>query len=241
MFIFFLLINQSYFTICHISLTELFGPLHRPIVEFAVDNVQTLRKRSLKINDQLQKVGDDHTGVRQNDRILNSSVNSNKENPKKRKSRDDKKSREDQETSRKTVEGIRAPDRDATEENRINKKKQRIQAREDKNHQERKQYRNGSVQRKTGTADVLNPISSEQNDELSKRRKVKGPKEEGPEGKTPKKRKRTNKKDALGHDAVDKLDVLIEQYRSKFSQKSSDKSDGEMQGSRQQMRRWFQT
>ncbi|KMS98897.1 hypothetical protein BVRB_3g067890 isoform B [Beta vulgaris subsp. vulgaris] len=220
---------------------ELFGPLHRPIVEFAVDNVQTLRKRSLKINDQLQKVGDDHTGVRQNDRILNSSVNSNKENPKKRKSRDDKKSREDQETSRKTVEGIRAPDRDATEENRINKKKQRIQAREDKNHQERKQYRNGSVQRKTGTADVLNPISSEQNDELSKRRKIKGPKEEGPEGKTPKKRKRTNKKDALGHDAVDKLDVLIEQYRSKFSQKSSDKSDGEMQGSRQQMRRWFQT
>lgn len=43
-----------------------------------------------------------------------------------------------------------------------------------------------------------------------------------------------------GREVVDKLDMLIEQYRSKFTQQSSNKSDGNKQGSKQ-LRRWFQS
>lgn len=55
------------------------------------------------------------------------------------------------------------------------------------------------------------------------------------------KQKRPKKsKDPPGRDVVDKLDMLIERYRSKFSQESSKKSDGDKQGSKQ-LRRWFQS
>lgn len=216
---------------------ETFSPLHRPIVEFAVDNVQTLRKRSLKINDQLQKAGDD-----QNDETLTSPSKSNKENSRKRKSRDDKKIGEDQETGRRKVKGNRAADGAATEENQRNKKQPpQVQAREAKNNLEKKQNQDKSFQGKCGTADALQSKPFKQNDKQLRKRKVDNPTEEGPDGKTPKKRNRHNKKDPLGQDAVDKLDVLIEQYKSKFSRKSSDKPDGGIQGSRQQLRRWFQT
>ncbi|OWM80287.1 hypothetical protein CDL15_Pgr019567 [Punica granatum] len=57
----------------------------------------------------------------------------------------------------------------------------------------------------------------------------------------PQKNKRAKKvKQPPGREAVDKLDRLIEQYRSKFSQQSSDKTDGERQASKQ-LRRWFES
>lgn len=56
-----------------------------------------------------------------------------------------------------------------------------------------------------------------------------------------KRRKRSNKnKDPQGRDIGDKLDMLIEQYRSKYSKQSSNKADGERQGSGQ-LRKWFQS
>lgn len=55
-----------------------------------------------------------------------------------------------------------------------------------------------------------------------------------------KKRNTRKNKDPLGRDVVDKLDVLVEQYRAKFSQHNSDRTDGEKQGSRQ-IRRWFES
>lgn len=52
-------------------------------------------------------------------------------------------------------------------------------------------------------------------------------------------RKRPKKMLNKGGDVVDKLDKLIEQYRSKFTHKSSN-MDGGKQGSKQ-LRRWFQS
>ncbi|XP_076897698.1 uncharacterized protein LOC143551063 [Bidens hawaiensis] len=52
--------------------------------------------------------------------------------------------------------------------------------------------------------------------------------------------KRRKNKDPLGQDTVDKLDMLIEQYRSKFSGNRTNKSEGENQGSRR-LGRWFQS
>jgi len=63
-----------------------------------------------------------------------------------------------------------------------------------------------------------------QKEERDLKRRIKPKKSTGPDGKG----------------AVDKLDMLIEQYRSKFSRQSSEKTDGEKQGSRQ-LRRWFQS
>ncbi|KNA17831.1 hypothetical protein SOVF_076500 [Spinacia oleracea] len=217
---------------------EPFGPQHRPIVEFAVDNVQTLRKRGLKINDQLQKSGDD-----KNENTLTSPpTKSNKENFRKRKSEDGMNSREDQETGRKKFNRNRSTDEAATEENQRNKKPQRVRTREGKNNNQEKDQNHGkSFQHNNGTVKALpQPKPYNENDKQSKKRKAyNNPTEEGPERKATKKRNRN--KESIGQDGVDKLDVLIEQYRSKFSQKSSDKSDGEKQGSRQQIKRWFQT
>lgn len=207
-------------------------------MEFAVDNVQTLRKRGLKINDQLQKSGDD-----KNENTLTSPpTKSNKENFRKRKSEDGMNSREDQETGRKKFNRNRSTDEAATEENQRNKKPQRVRTREGKNNNQEKDQNHGkSFQHNNGTVNALpQPKPYNENDKQSKKRKAyNNPTEEGPERKATKKRNRN--KESIGQDGVDKLDVLIEQYRSKFSQKSSDKSDGEKQGSRQQIKRWFQT
>lgn len=222
-------------------ITETFGPHHRPIVEFAVDNVQTLRKRNLKINDQLQKAGDDHTGAHEDDDTLTPPTKPNKEKSRKRKSRDEKNSREDQNTDRKNMEGNHATDEVDKEESQMNNKKKRVRAKEDKNNQEKSRNLDKPSQLKNGTADASTLKPLKKNDKPLSKRKVNDPTIEGPgaEEKAPKRRKRN--KDPLGRDVVDKLDVLIERYRTKFSHKSSDKFDGEKQGSRQLIRRWFQT
>ncbi|CAB4320502.1 unnamed protein product [Prunus armeniaca] len=54
-------------------------------------------------------------------------------------------------------------------------------------------------------------------------------------------RKKSKKnKGPLGRDVTDKLDMLIEQYGSKYSQQSTVRTDGVKQGSRK-LRKWFQT
>lgn len=53
-------------------------------------------------------------------------------------------------------------------------------------------------------------------------------------------KKRKKNTDPVGRDVVDKLDVLIEQYRSKFSKGGSDQTDGNKQCSKK-LRRWFQS
>ncbi|CAL8176035.1 unnamed protein product [Prunus armeniaca] len=54
-------------------------------------------------------------------------------------------------------------------------------------------------------------------------------------------RKKSKKnKGPLGRDVTDKLGMLIEQYRSKYSQQSTVRPDGVKQGSRK-LRKWFQT
>lgn len=54
------------------------------------------------------------------------------------------------------------------------------------------------------------------------------------------KKKDKKKKDAVGRDGVDKLDMLIEQYRSKFTHNSSNQTGSNQQGSKQ-LKRWFQS
>jgi nucleolar protein 4 len=65
--------------------------------------------------------------------------------------------------------------------------------------------------------------------------------EENKGGKSSEKRKRPKKnKDPVGQDVADKLDMLIEQYKSKFSKQTADKPEGEKQANKQ-LKRWFQS
>lgn len=232
---------------------ETFGPQHRPIVEFAVDNVQTLRKRNLKLHDELQKTGDDRGEGKQNDGPSTPSAKQNEKKTRKRKSQADKRSTKDQEPSRRTMKGNRSADGSSTEENQINKRKKNASEREEANiqplgdsekgarNQERKKQSPGKpYQEKKASVDAGKTQLSEPMDKKPKKRKAKDVSEDT-EMKSSKKGKWNKNKQAVGQDKVDKLDMLIQQYRSKFSQKNSDAADGEKQGSRQQLRRWFQS
>lgn len=56
-------------------------------------------------------------------------------------------------------------------------------------------------------------------------------------------RRKKNKKnsDPMGQDVADKLDMLIEQYRKKFTPQSRGQSDTGKQGGSKQLKRWFQS
>ncbi|KAG9130427.1 hypothetical protein Leryth_004369 [Lithospermum erythrorhizon] len=57
---------------------------------------------------------------------------------------------------------------------------------------------------------------------------------------TNKRKKGKKNNDPLGRDETDKLDVLIEQYKSKFTQHTANQNEGGAQGGKK-LRRWFQT
>jgi nucleolar protein 4 len=82
------------------------------------------------------------------------------------------------------------------------------------------------------------PVS--ETDGGSEKRVLRGWKEQQKEGNDLNLRKRSKGKDPLGRDTEDKLDMLIEQYRAKFSGKGKNDSEGEKQGSRR-LGRWFQS
>ena len=72
----------------------------------------------------------------------------------------------------------------------------------------------------------------------SDKRKLQGDGEEHQKArKIPKKRKKA----AAGLEEEDKLDRLIEKYRSKFSQRSLDKSKDATSSGHKEVRRWFES
>ncbi|XP_057966160.1 uncharacterized protein LOC131156470 isoform X2 [Malania oleifera] len=288
---------------------ETFGPEHRPIVEFAVDNVQTLKRREAKQQALQQGTVDDSEDDLQNDDTHTADSNLIKKS-RKRKSRDNDKSFEASNSNHDGVEN-EAPGA-ATEEGRVSKRKQNNLARERINnfssvgkpkgpkqkikdaHDDAKNDLGRSVKVENKATDAsdsrLRETKAQSNVQLKKRVLQEDPEqqknEKGWKRRSAKKEKdqlntptdagelrsretkvRSNvqlkkrelqedpgqqkngrsskrsakkEKDAFRHEIADKLDMLIEQYRSKFSQQSSDKNDGEKKGSRQ-LRRWFQS
>ena len=86
------------------------------------------------------------------------------------------------------------------------------------------------------TAMVANETKAGKNHGVKKRKMQNQTDHEGE--KISRKRSKKNKV-AVGKDVVDKLDMLIEQYRSKFSQQGSQGNDTDKRSSRQ-LRKWFQ-
>uniref|UniRef100_A0A2P2LC57 RRM domain-containing protein n=3 Tax=Rhizophora mucronata TaxID=61149 RepID=A0A2P2LC57_RHIMU len=239
---------------------ETFGPEHRPILEFALDNVQTLKLRKAKQQAQNQETGE----VKNNEEKVTlhaQDVTFQMEKSRKRKFRGDRAVKGSEPSNKDEVEnGIH--DTDFSEEHR-NKKKQKsslgseIQKTPAKEklkgpkkkakHLKDKQKDHGrnskpdtgnSVKGELAAKNDLKPKQFRQADTLPKRGTLPD-RTEGDENQNKRKRPKKNK-DPVGRDLVDNLDMLIEQYRSKFSMQSSNKSDGGIQASKK-LKRWFES
>ncbi|KAK1439878.1 hypothetical protein QVD17_05702 [Tagetes erecta] len=189
---------------------ETFTSEHRPIVEFALDNIQTLRQRNDKIEAQ-QKGFSNNTENPENKTDFHKSVDQSNDSSRKRKTKENKDTIAETETK-----PAKKKRKDSTEpleaQQEVKELKGRFAARP------------GS--RPMAVIDLPNKKRSRDKKELQNE-------DTGPV-------KRRKNKDPLGQDTVDKLDMLIEQYRSKFSGNRATKSEGESQGSRR-LGRWFQS
>ncbi|XP_068319819.1 uncharacterized protein [Pyrus communis] len=241
---------------------ETFGPEHRPIVEFALDNVQKLKLRNAKIQGQ-QNTARCNPGVQQKDGSNRPDADpSQKYN--KRKQGGDKQNLDESVPNKEDEAENRVGDGTATDRERASKrqkkgpfgKEKKISStkvsggstenaesskHEPNNHQDgTKPGRGRSFERESMAIGAQTSKSMGKANVRPQKRKLQAQKElEGGEIETRRKRPKKNR-DPLGRDVVDKLDMLIEQYRSKYSQRSSAQTDGEKQGSKK-LRKWFQS
>lgn len=81
----------------------------------------------------------------------------------------------------------------------------------------------------------------EETDDRRSKRKFQDSTQQANEDFSSQRKKNKKNKDPLGRDVEDKLDMLIKQYTSKFSQRGPDKANGENQGPPRQLKRWFQS
>ncbi|XP_034681360.1 RNA-binding protein 28 isoform X1 [Vitis riparia] len=226
---------------------ETFGPEHRPIVEFALDNIQTLRQRRAKLEAYQQINHGYPEDLQPNDDPNTPEASPNKKmNSRKRKSRDNdgplktSEPNEGDESEDKVIKGAVIDRHGARKKHKINpaKEKQKDKRKKLNNpHGIGKPDDEKPLKAESTISKARNSKSSEESNMLPKKRKL----QEHiavQEGKSPKQKTRTRRsKDPSG---LDKLDMLVEQYRAKFSQQTDDKTDGQKQGSRQ-LKRWFQS
>ncbi|KAI3809801.1 hypothetical protein L1987_19401 [Smallanthus sonchifolius] len=191
---------------------ETFTTEHRPIVEFALDNIQTLRQRNDKIEAQQKGFSNDAENT-ENKTDFHKSVDRSNDSSRKRKTQEN------------------TNDKIAGNETKPAKKKLTGSNKALEAQQEGKELK-GRFATRPGPMGVV--------DAPSKKRPRDKKELQNEDTGSVKRRKNKQNKDPLGQDTVDKLDMLIEQYRSKFSGNRTNKSEGENQGSRR-LGRWFQS
>ncbi|PIN14032.1 Nucleolar protein fibrillarin NOP77 (RRM superfamily) [Handroanthus impetiginosus] len=217
---------------------DTFGPEHRPIVEFALDNVQKLKLRKEKLEAQQQTLHNDAENLQQND---HSSAVDTSRNTKSRK----RKSRDSDDASKKLgnkkEESENKLNEEAVGEEGSFTEKQKGSQKGTKNSlsSEKKLKKSKPEVRNQQKGDSANNIVNEEERVERRKRKSYDQPEESKEGKGPRSRKRSKKNDAVGRDVTDKLDLLIEQYRSKFTGGDT-QNDDKKQGSKK-LKRWFES
>ncbi|CAN6686052.1 unnamed protein product [Malus baccata var. baccata] len=241
---------------------ETFGPEHRPIVEFALDNVQKLKLRNAKIQGQ-QNAARRNPGVQQKDGSNRPDADPSQKFNKRKQSGGEKQNLDESVPNKEDEVENGVGDGTATDRERASKrqkkgpfgKEKKISStkvggatenaegskHEPNNHQDgAKPGRGRSFERESMANGAQTSKSMGKANVGAQKRKLQAQKEvEGGETETRRKRPKKNK-DPLGRDVGDKLDMLIEQYRSKYSQRSSAQTDGEKQGSKK-LRKWFQS
>ncbi|XP_047955273.1 RNA-binding protein 28-like isoform X2 [Salvia hispanica] len=229
---------------------EIFGSEHRPIVEFALDNVQKLKLRAEKIQaQQLQGPQGARGNFGQNNNLGRGGSIGNT-NPRIRKFRDGDASVRTNDNKRgelanKSTEGMVAEEGSKKWQKGPRKvSKSRVPPPENKPNSNM----NVSGQRKGREAGGQEPIQSNtvtkkegRDAGMPRKRMPREQFEQSTEGDGGERnRKRRKRSDPVGRDVTDKLDKLIEQYRSKFTGSSSTQSDGKKQGTKS-LKRWFQS
>lgn len=232
-----------------------FGPEQRPIVEFAIDDVQKLKLRKEKIQSQQQaSLINSSEDLQQKIRLTSSEHSPTNERSRKRKIRDDdasaKKFANKKGKSENRFRGTNSNNESSfslTEDNsqsstvvHLSLKKKPKQSKE-----KVKNLQNGRKQGGTDPSQKENRPSVKQDHvepsgKHKKGRVFKDQSKQSKEGINPRNRKKGKKNDAAGKDMVDKLDLLIEQYRSKFTQNDFLRSDDKKQGSKR-LKRWFES
>ncbi|KAI3448013.1 hypothetical protein Pfo_004678 [Paulownia fortunei] len=233
---------------------DTFDPEHRPIVEFALDNVQKLKLRTEKLQAQQQALRNDKDDLLQNDHSRTVGPSANMK-PRKRKSRDgdasfknfeNKKGESENKLSKGTTieEGGFTKKQKGSQRGMRNsfssEKKLKKSKPEVTNQQRERQGGGQETLLKGGSANIVNKQQGREVDMQRKRRLLHDQSEQLKEGNGPRNRKRSKKNDPVGRDVVDKLDMLIEQYRSKFAGSHSVQTDDKKQGSKH-LKRWFES
>ncbi|PON77404.1 Splicing factor-like protein [Trema orientale] len=232
---------------------ETFGPDHRPIVEFAVDNVQTLKLRNSRQQAQFGR-HDGPQNVQQNNDSNRPDSHPNEKKSRKRKSKGESRMSDDTAVNKKDEVENAVTNETATEVRGASKRQKNNPAVGKVKKSSLKETSGGTKQKAEGSKwnpekrqhgrkpdDAQRSKSNEETYTQPKKRKLLEPVEIEKEAKNLKRRKRPNKnKDPQGRDMGDKLDMLIEQYRSKYSKQSSNQNDGERQSSGK-LRKWFQS
>ncbi|XP_065847373.1 uncharacterized protein [Euphorbia lathyris] len=237
---------------------ETFGPEYRPIVEFAIDNVQKLKIRNAKLQAWQQQSHNEDTNDKKDNnasRMPNETRTKN-ENSRKRKSSGENRSGKELEPKKNDVETM-VSEGDSSDRLKNHKKqkndagngkskylaKDKFSGRKQKVESSEHKQMNHPVKKpdvRKGEMTAKNPHKQKPPEESGLRqtkRKFANPTEEREE--RFKKRPKKNK-DPVGRDVVDKLDMLIEQYRTKFSKPSSGKPDSGKQAVKP-LKRWYQS
>ncbi|KAJ1391551.1 RNA-binding domain superfamily [Sesbania bispinosa] len=230
---------------------ETFGPEHRPIVEFALDNVQTLKLRKAKLQSQQQGPHDDI--AKENDKPVIAEVQTHvKDRKQKRKSQEHDNSVKDSVLNTNGELGSQMANGKSPQGRKYKRQKGNNQSanaeslkenakalsKKSKNNRDGQNHGDASLEGQN-TGIVISGTKSGNKDNVGFRKRKMQNQEEQAGQKVSKKRPKKNK-DSAGKDVVDKLDMLIEQYRSKFSHKDSQGNDGEKKASKQ-LRKWFQS
>ncbi|KAK1358581.1 RNA-binding protein 28-like [Heracleum sosnowskyi] len=230
---------------------ETFGPEHRPIVEFALDNIQTLKQRQEKIEFQQQQYqlqGSSQDGKNRQPRFDSHLPDARSNMSREHTSRGDF-------TSSKTSEPMRENKKEheavgvAAAEGKFNKRQKPSPMKWEKRTDSKFNY-NEEVRRPIGkkhdnggsppvVSEVLtrNSRTIQEADDGRKKRKLQDRTVLNKDFSSHERKKSKKNKEPLGRDMEDKLDVLIKQYTSKFS----GKAEGEKQGPPRQLKRWFQS
>ncbi|GER46218.1 RNA-binding protein, partial [Striga asiatica] len=208
-----------------------FDPQHRPIVEFALDNVQKLKLRTEKLQSKQQAPHRFTNDMQKNDHT-NTVGHASNTNSRKRKSRDKEASLKDTVGDKARILKDKLSENPTGEEGSSLKKqkgsKSSVPDKKMKNQNKEKGPSN-IVDKKPEIREVV----------VTRKRKAFNvqPKQSKEDLRS---RKRGKKSEPVGRDVGDKLDLLIEQYRAKFAGNDSAEAEGKKQSSKR-LKRWFES
>ncbi|KAI3861637.1 hypothetical protein MKW98_000589 [Papaver atlanticum] len=224
---------------------ETFGPEHRPIVQFALDNIQTLKLRQKKLEYWQARSGAEALPRPATSQRADTPQNNDTNKLGKHKSRggnfSSKETGEDKQGEGENV----APDRETPAGKKFKgtparERKTKFAAKDKAEESTEKPNKNkpSKLDNKEARAPELKSKENAETGQIKRKFQDEINLMQPREGKFPNKTKKRSK--SGGEEVVDKLDVLIEKYTSKFSQHNSNKTagPGEKQGSRQ-LKRWF--